>query len=176
MLLIERGFILKAKNGNKIPLGYSKHHRKPKSLGGDLSESNISVVLQSKHKAWTLLFDNKHVPDIVKLFEKYWGMFGNKSLDLYVAKQIGLSALKELEQIEKYMSGKIFTEEESERSRKILVAHRHKMKRWRAWKILFGGLDTIEEIINEINAVWIDPDYKLVVQTIQAQKVTVLPR
>ena len=46
------------------------------------------------------------------------------------------------------MSGKIFTEEESERSRKILVAHRHKMKRWRAWKILFGGLDTIEEIID----------------------------
>lgn len=43
-----------------------KHHRKPRSLGGDNSPANISVVDRDKHNAWHLLFKN-HPPERIAL-------------------------------------------------------------------------------------------------------------
>lgn len=167
---------MKAKSGNKIRRGYSRHHRRPESLGGDSSDLNISIVLESKHKAWTLLFDNKDVLEIALSFEKYWSMFGDRPGPVYEAKQIGLSVLAELELLEEYKNGKLFDGMEVERIKKVLYGHRSKVKRLRAWKILFGGFATIEEMVNEINTVWIDPGYMLVVHTIQVQKVRVVSK
>jgi len=36
----------------------STHHRKPKSLGGDSSERNLTELPRSKHAAWHTLFRN----------------------------------------------------------------------------------------------------------------------
>ena len=42
------------KESTRVPL--SKHHRKPKALGGRSNESNISELPVSKHRAWHTLF------------------------------------------------------------------------------------------------------------------------
>ena len=52
--------------------GYSKHHRKPKSRGGKNTFGNISVVPNSKHRAWHTLFANKTAPEIAKIINKTW--------------------------------------------------------------------------------------------------------
>ena len=43
-----------------------KHHRCPRSLGGDNSKGNISLVDRDKHEAWHLLFKN-HPPERIAL-------------------------------------------------------------------------------------------------------------
>jgi hypothetical protein len=43
-----------------------KHHRKPRSLGGDNSSRNRSIVDRDKHNAWHLLFKN-HPPERIAL-------------------------------------------------------------------------------------------------------------
>lgn len=36
----------------------TRHHRKPKSLGGATTGRNISLLPDKKHKAWHFLFSN----------------------------------------------------------------------------------------------------------------------
>ena len=36
----------------------TRHHRKPKSLGGGRSKRNISLLPNKKHVAWHILFEN----------------------------------------------------------------------------------------------------------------------
>lgn len=36
-------------------------------------------------------------------------------------------------------------------------------RRHRAWHILFHGEKEIQEIVRELNEVWIDPDFKLII-------------
>jgi hypothetical protein len=48
------------------------HHRRPKSLGGSNKPSNLSLVEAQKHRAWHTLFDNKDVPEVIRLINKYW--------------------------------------------------------------------------------------------------------
>jgi hypothetical protein len=38
--------------------GLTRHHRKPRSLGGTRSRENISRIPAKKHTAWHILFQN----------------------------------------------------------------------------------------------------------------------
>jgi hypothetical protein len=91
----------------------SKHHRKPRSLGGTNAERNISEVCHKKHEAWHILFVNYPAPMIAYRIEELW--YGSYEL----------------------------TE-----------------KQKKAWFLLFDGM-TSQEILDEINQVWLDPDYEI---------------
>ena len=45
----------------------TKHHRKPRSLGGKTTERNISILSQTKHEAWHTLFQNYSPNEIAYL-------------------------------------------------------------------------------------------------------------
>lgn len=49
-----------------------RHHRRPKSLGGDYSDRNISVVPPKYHRAWHLLFGNDSPQEIAKKITEIW--------------------------------------------------------------------------------------------------------
>jgi hypothetical protein len=38
--------------------GLTRHHRKPRSLGGTATKTNISRLPPKKHTAWHILFSN----------------------------------------------------------------------------------------------------------------------
>ena len=48
----------------------TRHHRKPKSLGGDDSSRNISWISDKRHKAWHILFGNYAVWKIALIINK----------------------------------------------------------------------------------------------------------
>lgn len=50
----------------------SKHHRKPRSLGGNNNSRNISVVQDKLHEAWHLLFDNCDPEGVAHIINTYW--------------------------------------------------------------------------------------------------------
>jgi hypothetical protein len=49
-----------------------KHHRHPRSLGGDDSDRNLSVVTQHLHRAYHLLFSNGTPYDIASILNAVW--------------------------------------------------------------------------------------------------------
>ena len=50
----------------------TKHHRKPSSIGGDSSPSNLSWLPANQHQAWHLCFSNMTAPTICAILnEKY---------------------------------------------------------------------------------------------------------
>jgi len=52
--------------------GWTKHHRKPKSLDGSNDPANISLVRHVQHHAWHTLFTNLTVWEIVRLINDVW--------------------------------------------------------------------------------------------------------
>lgn len=50
----------------------TRHHRKCKSNGGTDLPTNISMVPESHHRAWHILFGNKGVEQIVELLNDVW--------------------------------------------------------------------------------------------------------
>ena len=44
----------------------SKHHRKPRKLGGKSNKENISYVRVNKHEAWHILFGHRWPEDIAR--------------------------------------------------------------------------------------------------------------
>lgn len=173
MLLIERGVVSKKKNG--VPTGYNIHHRKPRRLGGLTTEENTSVVLRTEHEAWNILFDNLPALEVVKLFKDYWEMFGDGSQPdlVHEIRRLSLAVLLEIESFHKYMS---FLEEvELNRVKKMLATQRTRIKKERAWRLMFGGL-SLEEIVAKINNVWLDPDYRLVVEIAPTANIKIAAR
>lgn len=161
----------KRKNGKKhVPIGFTRHHREPKSLGGKNVDSNISIVPRPKHEAWTTLFDNLPALRVAELFEEYHKEFGNRSRILNEAKQIGLSVLREVNLLNEY--GDIFAKAEIEEIHKVLTDHRLKAKKINAWLLLFRG-KSLEEIVSEINEVWLDPKYKFVIEFAQVKRIVI---
>ena len=49
-----------------------KHHRNPKSLGGDDTDRNISSVAQHYHRAYHLLFSNGTPYDVASILNAVW--------------------------------------------------------------------------------------------------------
>jgi hypothetical protein len=118
------------------PHTITEHHRKPTSIGGEKSAPrNISHVPLFKHKAWHILYQDFEAPHIIELFATDYEIHG---IDVYTT-----PLLKHL--YEGYANN---TEE--------------KIKRNRAWYTIFQG-KTLEQIINEINSVWLDPDYEILI-------------
>lgn len=105
------------------------------------------------------------------MFGKYCKVFGDESKGFYEAKQIGLSVLMQLEFLQEYRNEIIFNELELYKIKEVLRVSKLEMKKWHSWKYLFSG-KSLSEIVNEINSVWLDPDYKLVIETVHTQKVT----
>lgn len=109
-----------------------RHHRKPKSRGGKNRMSNISVVEQTRHRAWHTLFGNLDPDTIALHIQNIWmpGVRlsisrGNYTANVVTCPTVGFTDRKES-----------------------------------AWFTLFGAMEEIA-IIEEINEVWLDPEYHL---------------
>jgi len=50
----------------------NRHHRLPRSLQGDNSRENISIVSIVKHRAYHALFSNGTPYDIANILNKLW--------------------------------------------------------------------------------------------------------
>lgn len=125
---------------SKGPGRKTKHHRKPRSLGGHSGDGNISIVTRREHEAWHCLFSNLPAPEILGKLKSFYDLFS----------------------------------EPTEESEKIKIPW-CVTEQWKAWTILFGNM-FLEDIVNIINIVWIDPDYKLVITSELAKKVSITRR
>jgi hypothetical protein len=123
----------------------TRHHRKSKRLGGDSSKRNISYVPRFKHEAWNVLFDSFPADIVLKRFLFFYELFG---IDF---KKSPTQAERDVEWVS--------ARESMERRRK-------------AWDALFYRMN-IYEILDEINKVWIDPDYKLVITSERTNRITI---
>jgi hypothetical protein len=125
---------------------YSTHHRKPRNVQGDDSPRNKSSVLRSKHDAWHILYEALPAPAIISLFEADQEIYGN-----WIPK--------------------------SDIQRKINEAwansSERKIKRRKAWYYLFEG-KSLEEIVEEINSIWLDPDYQIMIGIERTKKVWIV--
>ena len=54
----------KKKYPEKIEPGMSRHHRKPRSIGGTDEPRNVSVIQTRKHELWHALFQNLDAEEI----------------------------------------------------------------------------------------------------------------
>ena len=50
----------------------SRHHRRPRSLGGSSESSNISSVGVAEHRAWHTLFYNDEAQHICQIINDTW--------------------------------------------------------------------------------------------------------
>lgn len=57
---------------HKLPVTLTKHHRKPKSLGGTNAKENISVVPDHHHRAWHLLFRQGDPEYVAMVINRTW--------------------------------------------------------------------------------------------------------
>ena len=123
---------------------YSTHHRKPKDLGLDNSTRNRSRVLRSRHDAWHILYGVLPAPAIILLFDADQEIYGN-----WIPK--------------------------SDIQRKINEAwansNKEKIKRRVAWYYLFEGM-SLEDVVHEINTLWLDPDYEIKIGLERVKKVS----
>lgn len=156
----------------KIPAGYTLHHLKPKRFGGETIEENVKVPLKIHHKAWTRLFDKSSIEpaDIPRLLEGYWNLFKNEQKYVHEVRQIVFSVINNLD----FPAG-TFSQEEMERMKNILLSYKSIRKSQRDWNLLWLG-KSLEEVVEDINDRWIDPDYKLVIKTIQNKRIVLVPR
>jgi hypothetical protein len=50
----------------------TRHHRKPKSLGGGMNKRNISLLPNKKHDAWHILFRNATPEQIAEEINRWY--------------------------------------------------------------------------------------------------------
>jgi hypothetical protein len=60
------------RKGSTLKTRLSKHHLRPKSLGGTNDPDNISLVPSNRHNWWHALFENKSVEQIVEDINRHW--------------------------------------------------------------------------------------------------------
>ena len=53
----------------------TKHHRKPRSLGGKTETGNISSVTRREHQSWHTLFSNHSASEILEHFKRFYALF-----------------------------------------------------------------------------------------------------
>jgi hypothetical protein len=56
----------------KKDYGLTRHHRRPRSKGGNGKPENISVVPETKHRAWHVLFADKNPDHIAEIINAVW--------------------------------------------------------------------------------------------------------
>lgn len=160
----------KKRNSKRVPLGYSVHHREPIALGGKRVKENEVIVRETEHKAWTILFDSHPMSQVAELFEKYRLEFGDEPKLVRELKQICFSTLSILESEE---LKDVLDEADLLRIKALMSSHRKKLKKARAWRLLFRDL-TLEEKLAKINNVWIDPRYRLVIRMEETKRVAII--
>lgn len=122
---------------------YSWHHRKPRDQGGDDSPRNKSRVLRSRHTAWHTLYDALPAQEVMRLFAGDQEIYGDW--------------IKKSELQQKINEG-------------YANSTAKRIKRREAWQLLFGEM-SLEEIVQEINTIWLDPDYAIVIEVVRIKSV-----
>jgi hypothetical protein len=121
----------------------TEHHRKPESLGGDKSPRNISHVPLFKHRAWHTLYDNYEAPEIIRLFAQDYEVYGIE-----------------------WVKSELLTDLHEKWANSTLK----KVRRTKAWYTLFEG-KSLDEIVVEVNAIWLDPDYEISIGLIRVKTI-----
>ncbi len=121
----------------------SVHHRKPKNIKGSDSARNRSYVLRSKHDAWHILYGALPATEIISLFEADQEIYGDWIPKSNIQRRINESWAN---------------------------SSKEKIKRRKAWYYLFEA-KSLEEVVREINTVWIDPDYQIAIGIERIKKV-----
>ena len=119
----------------KVQILTEEHHRRPSSIGGNSNPGNISFITKEKHMAWHVLVGNMNAYQIADYF------------DHSIHKPQGTKVFC------KFLNGtEIVTlgENNSKKTSKI----------FKAWNILFAGLD-FKETLFYVNNTFLDPSYRL---------------
>ena len=131
------------------PNTITEHHRKPTSIGGSKkAKRNISFVPLFKHKAQHVLFRDWEATEIIKTFRDYYDIYGTDFIKSDLLKRLH----------EGYANNTA-----------------EKIKITKAWYVLFAD-KTLEEIVEEINTFWIDPDYEILIGTIRVKNVQIISK
>lgn len=115
----------------------SKHHRRPRSIGGSSSDYNISYIKVELHNWWHVLYGNMNAYQICEQLE----------IDLREYRNFEINS----KLICKFINGKEVRESGSYKSKRPL-------RRLTAFSGLFKN-KTIPNIIAWINNVFLDPSY-----------------
>lgn len=59
-------------DGGKVEKKLDWHHRKPRSLGGNNGDRNMSQVNAVQHQAWHILFRNRDPFEIAAIINAVW--------------------------------------------------------------------------------------------------------
>jgi hypothetical protein len=121
----------------------TRHHRKLKSDNGSTHRSNISFVPLRKHRAWHILYDDLPPKLIIENFRQDYEVFG-----IDVVKSDLMKKLHE----------------------GWANSSHQKIKRSQAWQTLFAD-KTLEEVVREINTIWLDPAYEIRIGTVRMKTV-----
>ena len=123
-------------------ISQTDHHRKPESIGGTNGKTNKSRVSNYKHEAWHILFNNCPATKVFENFVLFYEVFNREDKS-------------ELQQT----------------INKEWIDSKPRWVKWRrAWQTLFGGM-TLSQIVEEINGVWLDPDYQFCLASKTKQEV-----
>ncbi len=120
-------------NPNKL----TRHHRKPRRLGGGNEKENIIMIRRDEHEAWHTLFNHMQAYQICTIIN-YWGILQPYTVHICDKN-----------------SGKQFNCFPDCSLREITPKQRQ------AWDLLWGKLEAIA-IIYDINTRFIDPDFELI--------------
>ncbi len=128
---------------------YTKHHRKPTSIGGTDDERNISFIMDYLHKAWHQVVRNYSAPRIARILTNS-EIFPGKQI-VAVPRWWGINSIsqKDAEQLERFVSYS---------SMGVLsTAQRN------AWEKLFEHRKDWDDKsrIEYINNTYLDPDFIL---------------
>lgn len=117
-------------------------------MGGEDIQRNISLVPRYKHEDWHKLFDNFPAIMVLERFQFFYETFG----------------------IDWHMSN-----EQRKIANRWIRNKKPRIKKRLAWFDLFTGR-SLEKIINEINKVWIDPDYEFIIGYERVKKVKMVTK
>lgn len=112
---------------------YCIHHRKPKDIEGEDTPRNRSTVLRSMHDSWHILYGTLPAHEIIVRFDADQEIYGNWIPKSDIQRTINEGWAN---------------------------SSKEKIKRRKAWYYLFEG-KSLEEIVDEINRIWLDPDYTI---------------
>ncbi len=130
------------------PCPITKHHRKPRSIGGGWAQHNMIALPKCLHQYWHTVFYNLSAEQIAwritcgKLMQ---GQVVALSINRYVGETIHKGIAIERGLLPHYKATPFISD-----------------KAWEAWYSLFGNFNSEIDIIKEINKRFLDPYYNLV--------------
>lgn len=129
--------------GPDDPHKLTRHHRKLESQNGSNHPQNISFVPLYKHRAWHALYDDLPPHLIIENFRQDYEVFGTDFPKSPLMKKLHEGWANSTPQ---------------------------KIKRRKAWYVLFAD-KTLEQIVEEINTIWLDPAYEILIGMVRIKTV-----